>query len=286
MSYPIGAMRARPTKFFRDFDHPWLKGVAFRDVVAEDLLKKNLRGSALGAAKKRAWVFDLDSTLFNVGPRIQNIFFEFVRQHPRPHESWSRLLGVNRPELQQYDIAATFRELFVLLGFENAAERGKKLWEEFLPFWEQHFFTDRHMHHDAPYAGSVDFVKRVHEAGREVIYLTGRDRPRSGQGTLHALKTAGFPWGEGTHLFMKSDRDEGDLHYKRRACSVLDARFDVSVLIDNEPENLVMFAEQFEHAQIVLFHSVMSARMPQGNFAHALGEREPLRLLSYERLGE
>jgi hypothetical protein len=82
---------------------------------------------------------------------------------------------------------------------------------------------------------------------------------------------------------MKSRVDELDVAFKHRAATVIRSRYFVPVLVDNEPENLVMFAHEFPQAAVVLFHSVMSERMPARDFARALGPREPLRLLTFQK---
>jgi hypothetical protein len=277
-------MAARNSEFFRDFDHPWVRAISFCDIGALELLNKVAKRHPPRQQQGResAWVFDLDSTLFCVGPRTRNIFFEFVRQHPRPPRHWQRALERLDPSCQRYDIEATFRMIFDEWDHENAARWAAELWAEFRSFWEQHFFIDRHLHYDRPYSRAAEYLHRIRSKGYGIVYLTGRDRPRSGLGTLHALKRAGFPLDEACHLFMKASREEGDLKYKHKASSVLGSRFEVPVFVDNEPENLVMFAEQFPRAEIVFFHSVMSQRLPLRDFVGVLNGREPWRLNSYE----
>jgi hypothetical protein len=268
--------------FFQDHRHPWVKATEFRDLRASELLSSAIEArQQMQPQKKSAWVFDLDSTLFCLGPRIKHIYFEFLRDHPQPKEHWQRALPLLNPATQRYNIRETFEMIFEPWNREQAHIWALELWFEFERFWTERFFSNRHLHHDDPYPGAVDYVKRVLEAGFEVVYLTGRDRPRTGHGTMMALKNAGFPIGENTALLMKPQQSMGDVEYKERAARELRSKFDVSVLIDNEPENLVMFAHEFEHAMIVFYHTIMSERVPERDFRNALRGREALRLEDY-----
>lgn len=235
--------------------------------------------SRSGAAP--TWIFDLDSTLFCVSPRIRNIYMEFLRAHPKPQPVWERLLPRLTAATQRYDIAETFRLLLAngeVTGYETEAA---ELWDEFKTFWDEHFLSNRYLHSDAAYPHAAEFVHRVRAEGFEVVYLSARDHLRTAQGTHQNLYAQGFPMGEGTQVLLKSSIEETDLEFKKRATSVLRTRYDIKVFVDNEPENVVMAAEEFPHALIVFFHTVMSARMPTRDYLAALGGRPALRLWNY-----
>lgn len=267
-------------KYFRDEEHPWIKGLDLIDISPEALLE--LVGSASSAkGAPPAWVFDLDSTLFCVGPRIRSIFLEFLRHHPQPRLEWHQVLPRLSPSIQRYDIERTFRDILSDWNSFEAPRLAAELWTEFRDFWSARFFSGRHMHFDEAYPGAVDFVREVLGRGFEVVYLTARDVPRTAQGTENALRQAGFPLGGRAHLLMKPVAGESDLSFKHRATSILRSRFEVKVFVDNEPENLEMAARAFPAAEIVLFHTVMSERVPEGDYRSLLGEREALRLTTY-----
>ena len=268
--------------FFRDREHPWIKSNRFQDLKASELLAAaTRREGSITPGKERVWVLDLDSTLLCVAPRVRNVFFEFLRAHPKPKKPWLWLLGELKNEDIQYDLEKTFSHAFSRLDANLAASWAEDLWLAFKSFWEKHFFSVRHLHLDTAYSGSVDWVKQLAATGTSIVYLTGRDRPRCGHITLQSLKAAGFPWNSRTYLFMKEDAKQSDLLYKTRAATVLGSRFYVEGFLDNEPENLVMFAEKFPTAKIVLFHTVMSERVPLKNFRTVLGTRPALRLNSF-----
>ncbi len=273
------------TRFFRDELHPWIKRQEFKDLSGPDFLEQTLKRLASkpedALAKPAAWVFDLDSTLFCTGPRLRNIYAEFLREHPGAPLLWQQLLPRLEPQAQRYDLERTFRELVAQTHPEIAAEEGSAIWEAFRDFWRERFFLSRHIFFDEPYEGAAAFVHEVAKAGFEIVYLTGRDRPRGFHGSHEALKRSGFPMGERTHLVLKPHKEIPDLAFKSRALASLRGRFRIDVLIDNEPENLVMFAEQVPESEIVFFHSIMSSRVPENDYREALGERTAWRLDGY-----
>ncbi|MBS1983853.1 MAG: HAD family hydrolase [Bdellovibrionales bacterium] len=269
---------------FKDTSHPWVNSLNFQDISAAELRFRvaAARANRTPSGAPPVWVFDLDSTLFCVSTRIRAIFLEFLRHHPAPlrmaHFVYERL----HPGKQQYSIERSFQEILRDWDAARAQELGTQLWHEFESFWSQRFFSSRFMHWDQPYTEAPEFVRQVMRDGFEVVYLTGRDYARNIQGTREALRHGGFPLGEQTHLMLKPTKEEPDVAFKARACSVLRSRFDVAVFIDNEPENLVAAARELPQAEIVLFHSVMSDRIPQEDYLKHLGpQRVPLRLLNY-----
>jgi len=275
--------------WYQDSENHWVRSQGFVDLSANDLIKRIAEQSHSKdielknkTYKERAWVFDLDSTLFCLAPRIHNIFLEFVRAHPQPKAIWMQLLNHLNPSIQRYSIEETFCELFApWMGRDQARLEANSLWQEFSPFWMEHFFEDRHIHYDVPYPGAQEFVSSVKKLNRKVIYLTGRDRLGSGQGTLAHLKKCGFEMSPDEVLVMKPSRHLDDVAFKESAAKLLKSQFDVEGLIDNEPENLMMFAKIFPEAEIILFHSVMSGRLPKENFQAALGDRRALKINSF-----
>lgn len=270
-----------PRRFFQEHDHDWVREQRFADTTAAQLLAQ-VEAKPPQGSRPRAWVLDLDSTLFCVGPRIRAVFGSFLRQHPAPSLEWQRVYPLLDSALQRYSIEGTFEKIFALWDSREAQAKARKLWDAFRDYWNEHFFSDPYIPRDIPYPGARDFVESLLTRGLDVVYLTGRDRPRTGAGTYETLRRHGFPIGGRAHLFMKPDRETADLEYKRAAAAELRARFEVMVLVDNEPENLVMFAREFPHAEIVFFHTIMSRRVPLEDFRSALAHRQSWRLSSWE----
>lgn len=195
-----------------------------------------------------------------------------------------RLWAALNPEIQRYGIPQTFFFVFRQMGLPEAEAEteARALWKDFHDFWMTEFFLSRNIVFDTPYEGAQAFVREIHERGYHVIYLTGRDADRAQAGSHEVLKRWGFPMGDRTHLWLKPSRDQDDLEFKDMASAKLRAQFRVKGLIDNEPENLVMFAERFPEAEIVFFHSIMSKRDPVRSYAKALGTRSAWRLNAFE----
>jgi hypothetical protein len=80
---------------------------------------------------------------------------------------------------------------------------------------------------------------------------------------------------------LKPDAKLGDLEFKRQACEQIKNQFDVVFSVDNEPENLTLYAEVFPRADICFFHTVMSHRVPQQKYGDVLAGRTPWRLWDF-----
>lgn len=273
------------SRFFRDEHHPWIKKQEFKDLSGPELLsmiiERNVSEKGQEEGRPPAWVFDLDSTLFCTGPRLKNIYAEFLREHPGAPLLWQQILPRLQPQTQRYDLERTFRELLAETHAQLSESEARTLWDAFRHFWRERFFLSRHIFFDEPYEGAAAYVHAVAKAGFEIVYLTGRDRPRGYTGSRDALKRSGFPMGQHTHLVLKPHKDTMDLEFKARALDTLRRRFRIDVLIDNEPENLVMMAQRVPEAEIVLFHSIMSAREPGSGYREALRGRTAWRLSGF-----
>lgn len=165
-------------------------------------LQQSLKSILTIAAEKprTVCVFDLDSTLFNVSPRTQQILNEFADLH--------------KPELKQVEILHTdwgLKESLVRAGYQF--DENPELHQTLRDFWVERFFTNTYLHYDVPYQGAVAFVQRLAETGCEIHYLTGRDVARMGLGTLEVLKKWGFPVEE-KNLHLKPHRSMDDHQFK------------------------------------------------------------------------
>ena len=253
--------------YYRELSNPWVKAQKFQDVKVSDLLKraKKRLEKRSEPQKNPAWVFDLDSTLFCTGPRNQKVFWKFLQKQEEFPKHWGLLWQQMGPAVQQYSIPRTFYSVLRSFGWspDEARAEAKAIWDAYQGHWMEEFFKSQNIAHDPAYPGAVEFVRAILEMENEVIYLTGRDSPRAMEGTLHALKMAGFPLGNGTHLRLKPVQEMGDLDFKLKASSRMKSEFEVIGLLENEPENLVMFAKLFPDAEIVFYHSIMSARHPE-----------------------
>jgi hypothetical protein len=242
--------------------HPWLN-LKFLEASSVTAILERLRAE-IRQVRRPAVVLDLDSTLFCVNPRSRSIFAAFLREHESPENLWQRVHHHWNEGHHVYSIRETIENVMRDLGEVESLPRSYEVWKRFEPYWMEHFFSSRHMDQDRPYNGALDFVRSLFQTGAELIYLTGRDRLSSSEGTLRTLKAHGFPQGENTRLILKpGGRDSmSDELFKQRASELIAQQYDVLLSIDNEPENLLPMAKYFPRAQIVWMLTVMSKRVP------------------------
>lgn len=173
----------------------WAKGaVASRDAAPSD------------ATKNRALaIFDLDSTLFDVSGRSMRILQDFcadtemLKRYPSDIER----LKLIRVQAADWGI----KEAIVRQGWEAPPD----FFEAVRDFWRTHFFSNNYLIYDRPYDGALAYVKAIADAGIEIKYLTGRDRPDMFEGTVEGLKKWGFPLEDvSKQLFMKPAKGAGE----------------------------------------------------------------------------
>ncbi|MEB2312382.1 MAG: HAD family hydrolase [Sorangiineae bacterium] len=189
-------------------------------------------------------VFDLDGTLLDNRPRSVAILHEladaWAQRHPREAERLRRADAA--------DLAYLLEESLELLGI-----RDRELVDEAKSFWRERFFTDRFLSHDRPTEGAVSFTRACHEAGANVVYLTGRDLPNMALGSLASLRDLGFPIGvPATQLVLKPNAADDDTQFKRLVAPQFHRSGEVIASFDNEPGNCNLFTELFPEADSVL----------------------------------
>lgn len=266
--------------FFRDLGHAWVRAQRFETSTSKMWIERSSKLSFNGGPP-RAWVLDLDSTLFCVSHRLKRIYSDFLREfgpHPR---WWGEILKNLGPEHHRYGVRTTFREILKLSDERLARDRATELWSRFELYWREKFFSDKYISYDKAYEGASEFVQNLHQLGFRIVYLTGRDWKRCHSGTLAALRSNRFPIGENTRLFMKPHQSLSDLEYKEGVSKILESQFENFAFLDNEPENLHMFAKRFPHSEIIFFHSIMSPRLPRESYQKLLGNRRAWRLQGY-----
>lgn len=206
------------------------------------------------------YVFDIDSTLLDVSPRIQKILEAFA-QDPDLHAEY--------PE-----IAKKFQQVKVERndwGIRQAFERLKiptvpqKLKDKAKSYWQEHFFSNLFLHHDLPYEGATEFVNQLYNLGHHVVYLTGRDVHRMGTGTEASLKQLGFPVAtEKSQLVLKPDKTLIDTEFKKawfenKIQQHPQLQF---VFFENEPVNINAVRHLHPKLQIIFFESNHSGKAP------------------------
>jgi hypothetical protein len=184
------------------------------------------------------FVFDLDHTLFDNGPRTWHILAELA-EHTGRDGLRRQLDGLARTGLP-YLLADTFARI----GVDDEA-----LHKEAFAFWKQRFFTDEYQRYDMPLPGAVDFAQRAFAAGGTLIYLSGRDAPGMLVGCATSLRQHGFPVGVArTSIVLKPDFETADIDFKREAIDWIDTLGHIVASFDNEPANCNLFAERWPAA--------------------------------------
>ena len=169
-----------------------------------ELLNKILTAPAYSASN--ICIFDLDSTLFNVAPRTEQILKEFALQHDKPE------LGRILVHPSDWGL----REILIREGYKmnSGNSENLNLHKKLVQFWTEKFFTNQYLHFDTPCLGAVRFVQTLFQKNIEIHYLTGRDVFRMGSGTKDVLLKWGFPILNESHLHLKPHKDLDDHKFK------------------------------------------------------------------------
>ncbi|MEZ4813949.1 MAG: hypothetical protein R3A80_01915 [Bdellovibrionota bacterium] len=276
--------------FYREERHPWVEKHQnhFKVIEHGDELIDRVQKMTPKIDASKAWVLDLDSTLFDTSQRNREIFKSFldfkIGTHGKVPDAWRKALESIHPLKQSFSIRESIEwALEPHIGTDSARDESFKIWGDFEKFWEHNFFASTFMNFDKPYEGSNHFAKKIWDLGYSIVYLTGRDMARSLEGTLASLAAFGFPQGERTQLILKPGFrwSMPDVDFKQEASRAISKNYEVVASIDNEPENLHAFAEYFPTSEIVLFHSIMSKRNPESSIFDDLGKRDLILLKNF-----
>ena len=185
---------------------------------------------ALNQQKSITVIFDIDSTIFDVTPRNQEILNLFLHNkkdldagHKLKPLEWGieRFLNKDWPE-----------------EFKKEAKN----------FWKRHFFSGTFLNSDRPYPGAIEFVKAFKKIDAEVLYLTGRDTARMREGSLKQLKYWDLPLEQDHLLFTKPNKGMPDGPYKA---------FFIDNILNERPNNEVLF---FDNEPVVLDHCMFEEK--------------------------
>lgn len=236
----------------------WKKASHFHDLNDREVLvevsRRVTRSKSEG--RKPVVLLDLDSTLYEVGPRTHRILREWLdceesQAFPRIRRELVRLEHSH----VGYSLQDTFGALGVSASDTDLAQAIPVIKE----FWRERFFSGDYLKHDRAYPGAPEFVREVHGMGALIVYLTGRDEPGMGAGTRSILLRDGFPWEvDRTHLLLKPAYGLPDLEHKRGASDFIRRQGDLIASFENEPANLVGIYELFPDAMHVFVETVSS----------------------------
>jgi hypothetical protein len=200
-------------------------------------------------------VFDLDSTLLDLSQRVQAILEDFVARaenRARFPDSCERLMSV---EIRRQDWG--LKEPLARLGMTPTSHAD--FFQSVQRAWAQGFFSNHYLRHDRPLRGAVEFVRHLHDHGAHIMYLTGRDVPRMGEGTLRSLLQHGFPNSQArTDLVLKATAHHDDAEFKAEILSARAPQHRKLVLFENEPVNLQCVEQRLPQVELVWIDSCHS----------------------------
>lgn len=219
------------------------------------LARENIRQN-----KKNLFVFDLDSTLFDVSKRSQQIVIDFSldvlhrKQFPRETE----LLKSIKIEQTDWGI----RESVERLPF--AHHPPQEFYVQLKNYWMERFFDSSYLHHDEPYPGAVEFVSELAISHlNSIVYLTGRDIKRMLLGTEASLRSHNFPLDKkNVSLALKPDTHISDTDFKCGWFKNIELlEYQNIWLFENEPVNIEKVASEHPKVEFIFFDSTHSGKL-------------------------
>lgn len=206
--------------------------------------------------QKSLAVFDLDSTLFDVSPRLERILLDFaafpINQKKFPAQV--ALLKQIKVLRQDWGIAGA-------LGRVGLDDQHPEFQEAVRAYWQKNFFSNHYLQFDDLYDGALDFVQSCQRAGADIAYLTGRDVERMGPGSLEVLQAWNFPLNEKAQLVLKPHRSMDDAQFKTDYFIEADKQgFEKIYFFENEPVNLVHLSQFCPHVEMIFFDSTHAGK--------------------------
>ncbi|MEN0059941.1 MAG: HAD family hydrolase [Bdellovibrio sp.] len=206
--------------------------------------------------KKTLVVFDLDSTLFDVSPRLERILLDFAalpfNQDKFPEEI--SLLKNAKTLRSDWGIQAALQRAGLSpqsVAFHTAVTE----------YWKKNFFSNHYLQFDRPYEGALEFVKAIDNLGAEIAYLTGRDVERMETGSVEVLEHWGFPLHEHATLVLKPHRSLDDAQFKTDWFIEKDKKnYEKIYFFENEPVNLLHLEQFCPHVEMIFFESTHAGR--------------------------
>ncbi len=204
-------------------------------------------------------VFDLDSTLFDVSPRIKKILLKYAtdEKHQKQFPQATQLLKEIQWLKSDWGIGPALQRV----GLDQSHPEFLHSVQE---YWRQHFFSNEALHDDVPYEGAVEFVQKWHQQGVYISYLTGRDVFRMGEGTVQVLKKWNFPLDATASLVLKPFKEMDDAQFKTDwFLSLHEGQpFQDIWFFENEPVNINKLRQHLPHIRVVFFDSTHSGQEP------------------------
>ncbi len=201
-------------------------------------------------------VFDLDSTIIEVTPRMTQILRDFTQDKHHRIRYMRECVKLERYSHHPKD-----------WGIEHSLERlglagtSFDFYKDLMNFWKKRFFSNAYLHLDEPVPGSKEFLTELVSKGADVAYLTARENSCMLEGTIESLKKLEFPLHPKLkNLILKDDNSKSDCEFKRDVLKKYLRDYASVWFVENEPVNLNLVYQTLPQVKLVYFDSVHSGR--------------------------
>ncbi len=207
-------------------------------------------------------VFDLDSTLYDLTERKQQIMLNFLDQPGKSELYPVEAKLLSKIEVRQNEFG--IQEALARVGI--SAEKFSQFHKELYEHWEFYFFHNDFIKYDLTYPGAVEYVQKLSALGTHIIYLTGRDEPRMLTGTLETLRASGFPMDQkNIEVKLKPHKGVEDHTFKLDYMLDLEKKFKEIWLFENEPVNINIIEKHCPKMNFVFIDTNHSGREEVGS---------------------
>lgn len=223
----------------------WLKKVLNQ---AAELQKSNQQTLA---------VFDLDSTLFDVSPRLERILHDFAELPETQKKYPETVFALRNAKTERTDWG--IRQAIIRAGLHRQTT---EFHEAVKNYWIASFFTNHYLQYDVVYPGAADYVRRLSNLGCDIIYLSGRDQTGMWDGTVEALKKHNFPLDpDHSQIVLKPVKGSDDAEFKRDwFLGIPQGKFAKIWFFENEPLNVNLIEQHLPEIDILFFESTHSGK--------------------------
>lgn len=231
--------------------------IDFAHMTQGDQVLRHILKLAEASSDPFLFVFDLDSTLFDVSPRIQKIIHNFAEAPENRALFPAQVEILKKIELQKSDWG--IKTCLIRAGLD---QQHPDFYEAVRKYWFKHFFSNEYLKYDVPYEGAVEFVQKLAQTHHDIAYLTGRDQHRMGIGSRETLIDAGFPLDDKrARLVLKPHQSQIDHDFKKNWFLDLPKNAYTGIwFFENEPINIELVQNEAPHVNVVFFDSTHSGR--------------------------
>ncbi len=204
-----------------------------------------------------ACIFDLDSTLYDLTDRKQQILLRFLSQHENIAKYSGECKKLKKIEVRKNEFGID--EALTRVGI--SAKENPEFYKIVYAYWIDYFFHNDFLKFDTTFPGAVEYVQKILNLGATIIYLSGRDVPRMMTGTLLSLENSGFPIKKANiEVCLKSHSSVSDHQFKLDFMIALQSKYKEVWLFENEPVNINLIEKHCPSIKFVFIDSNHSGR--------------------------